>query len=344
MTQSNPLKRVIKRGLQHVAAQFGPQNSTPKEAQLLVLMYHRILPAKDARAQIEEPGMRVTPDTFRENLQLLTQQFEMVKLSDWVTRHAQGLPLPKKACAITFDDGWADNYEFAFPILKEHKCPATIFLVADMIGTRDMFWPERLARAVTAIALAHPEQWSNPNLEWLRESHVNYAFSSTPPTTEELSQLINNAKRLDDQEIHRRLNAIEDELGLSIAPEQPSLLNWEQVAEMTASGLIEMGSHTCQHIRLTEKTPEPVLEHEIFDSKETIKRQTGQPVTTFCYPNGDFSDAASRLVQQNYTGAVTTQRGWNNARADRHLLQRIGIHEDIASDKTAFLARISGWM
>jgi len=344
MSQNNPLKHVIKRSLQHVAAQFGAQNRTPTEPQLLVLMYHRVLPAEDARAQVEEPGMRVTPETFRENLQLLAQQFEMVKLSEWVSRQAHGLPLPKKACAITFDDGWSDNYEFAFPILKNLQCPATIFLVADMIGTRDMFWPERLARTVSTIALNHPQQWSHPTLAWLRDSRLGYAFSHTPPTTEELAELINSAKQLDDEDIHGRLDAIAAELKLNVSPEQPSLLSWEHVIEMVNSGLVEAGSHTCRHIRLTNQTPQASLEHEVLASKKTIEKHIGQPVTTFCYPNGDFSDAARQLVQNNYTGAVTTQSGWNNAHADRYLLQRIGIHEDIANDKTAFLARISGWM
>ncbi len=342
--RNNNIKQSIKRSLQHIAATFGRHTRASKEAQLLILMYHRILPQNDERTKIEEPGMVVTPETFRQHINFLGDYFNIIKLSDWIQLKQEGKTLPANACAITFDDGWADNYEFAFPVLQELNTPATIFLVSDMIGTNEMFWPERLARLITTISCNYPQYWSHPELSWLQDNPENYLFSDTPPNSEQISRLCASTKDFSDEEVHKRLTHIEKVLQLNTGDYPPSLLNWQQVAKMTSTGLVEIGSHTCRHVRLNNLTPARQIKNEIINSKDEIEKHTAQTINTFCFPNGDYNQQALKLVKQNYLGAVTTQSGWNTANTDVHQLQRIGIHQDIAYDKTSFLARISGWM
>jgi len=343
-SSASSVKKMIKRGIQITAARFGRHMQRTKEPELLLLMYHRILPANDPRGQLEEPGMMVTPETFKMHMNIIKTMFETIHLSDWLEKKNKGEMLPAKSCAITFDDGWADNYEFAFPVLQQLNIPATIFLVADMVGKKQRFWPERLAKILTAIANNHATQWSHASLDWLKHCAGSYTFSHLPPTSEQISEIIAGVKLLSDDDIHQRLDTIEKQLDIKLSIDQPSLLSWQQIKTMTGSGLIEAGSHTCHHIRLTEEKPANILQDEIIKSKQLIENKTGTNVSTFCFPNGDYSDAALSLVKQHYSGSVTTQHGWNTVSSDNFLLHRTGVHEDISNDRTSFLSCISGWL
>jgi peptidoglycan/xylan/chitin deacetylase (PgdA/CDA1 family) len=296
-------------------------------------MYHRILPKADPRYATEEPGMVVTPDTFRDHLRFLGELFEFMSLNEWQQRARDEKSLPAKACAITFDDGWSDNYQYALPILQERDTPAHLFAVADMIGTNRMFWPNRVAR----ILLEHNDELAElADGKWLQHN------GSQPPNRETVAAVISECKNLSDNEVESRLDELEGALGINHNP-GPALMSWQQLGDMAAQGLVEIGSHTCNHQRLITGVSQPTLEHEIVDSKAIIQSKLGCEINSFCYPNGDHTPEAEKLVRQHYSWAVTTRRGPNNAQSDCQLLTRFGVHENISDTRTKLLARISGW-
>ncbi|OKH52671.1 hypothetical protein NIES2101_13590 [Calothrix sp. HK-06] len=113
-------------------------------AKLPILMYHRVHPEGKA----ETARWRVTPDAFEQQLKYLQEAgYYSVSLADWGEAVLKKQPLPGRAILITFDDGYQDFYDYAFPLLKHYGFSATVFLVANNIGqtnTWDSFYNEEL--------------------------------------------------------------------------------------------------------------------------------------------------------------------------------------------------------
>lgn len=333
------VKQLLKTTAAGFAAQFGPHKSKHTDPKLWVLMYHRILPKEDKRFNLEEPGMIVTPDTFAMHMREIKRHFDVISLSDWVNLKQQGKPLPQKACAVTFDDGWADNYEFALPILKSTNTPATLFAVAEKIGTNFQFWPNSilalLLMGFTAELNRHP---------LFAEVTAHLGESHKTVDREYAAAYIHRLKSFSDNEIFSALADIQSEKLL--AGQLPNaLMSWEQLNAMQASGLVVIGSHTCNHMRLSVDLDAQQMQYEIERSKKILEQQLTTSTDLFCFPNGDYNEAALHLVKTSYKAAVTTRRGINDANTcAAHELTRIGIHEEVSNSPRLFGARLSGWL
>lgn len=108
-----------------------------------VLMYHRIdnLTDKEKRSPLAR-DLTVSPDDFEAQIKLLVENdFTILTVADVQAAMLNKTELPERAVAITMDDGYRDNFEQAFPILKKYKVPATIFLVGNTVeGPRHLSW------------------------------------------------------------------------------------------------------------------------------------------------------------------------------------------------------------
>ncbi|HEU4654412.1 MAG TPA: polysaccharide deacetylase family protein [Steroidobacteraceae bacterium] len=324
------MKRLIKSVLQNAAAKVAPMRwrirSTPE---LLILMYHRVLPSSHPARATEQAGMYVSPETLAMHMEMLRKYFTFVHLDDWLRDVEAGRSIPKNACAITFDDGWRDNYQYAYPILRQAQAPATIYLVSDLVGTRYSFWPNTLA---TILTKANSEHWrALPG--WLRDL---LPVDVRKMSSTEIEDLIGRCKCFTDEQMKSAVEHAADDFG------ERDLISWEEAREMQASGVIRFGSHTRRHTRLSLVSDFSQLNDEVAQSGVIIREQLGSEVATFCYPNGDMSPDAIRLVSSQYLGAVSTRRGWNTPLSHRYAMSRVGVHDDVSNTPPRFLARLAG--
>lgn len=319
--------RVIKR--------FGPEKG-------LILMYHRILPIKKVDESIQ-PGMYVTPETLTKHIRFLKENFEIVSLKEAydILIREQAKAYEKPICVITFDDGWRDFLQYAYPILQKFDTPATVFLPTNYIDSTKVFWTDQLAyllskrndRHITIKSESDDLQNLFDQLNKNRGNRRNQIESS-----------ISLMKKLHPNKIDYIMNQLKDKLDVEPMNISRLFLDWSEVKLMSDSKLVSYGSHTASHPILTNISPSEVNK-ELADSKERLLTENvvDSDFIPFCYPNGNFNEAIANLVRRNgYHLSVTTKRGWSSQADDIFMLNRVGIHEDISSTTGLFASRIAG--
>jgi peptidoglycan/xylan/chitin deacetylase (PgdA/CDA1 family) len=271
---------------------------------------------------------------------VLKDYVEFVHLDDWVSQATSETRPRKTQCAITLDDGWRDNYEYAYPIFEELEIPATIFLATSFIGSNKKFWPERLSDLLGRPAeLSAASSESLQSLAMLLDVGADALVSGSLDTDETIERF----KRHGDDRILGVLGELEASIGErpNDSEKNEDFLTWEQVCGMHQSGLIRFGSHTVNHLRLLGGHDSTRIVEELSRSKSEIAVHTGTEPALFCYPNGEYSESIVELVRERYRGACTTDPGWVGRDDDPCRLKRICLSEGGSSEAHTFLARLS---
>jgi len=340
------MKQLIKSNIKSLASIIGRHKWKPRQPNLLILAYHRILPKSDPRYLYEQPTMVVTPETFDQNLAWTAKYFEFISLSQWLKGFASNTLEAKNYCAITFDDGWIDNLYYALPVLEKYRAPATIYCVANMLEGKQNYWPGLLTTLIRECARRFPtgSYLDKSAFDWLKHACQNRSdINWTAPLTRDIDIIVELVKIYRDLEIFQHIEETRSALNLDYCDER-QLLNVTELKAMIATGLIEIGSHTSHHIRLTSETQNDVLHREIVDSKKILAQLLDVDIETFCYPNGYHPENAANMVGQHYLGACTLEKGWNSCHSNTAKLRRVSLHETTARNKNHFHARLSGWI
>lgn len=319
-----------------VAALFERRRNTGSTPRVTILAYHRIgQPGQGALAS--DPQLfSATANGFVWQMAYLRAHFSILSFDEMLERHRLGEAFPSNAAIVTFDDGYRDNFDIAYPILRQFSMPATIFLTTGLIGTTDRMWWDEVAsllESTKASSISVPDFGLLPLTTARQRSHAR-------------EMLRRHLKALSAPERLDQIEAIRDAVGNG----NPSLsvervhLSWDEVRAMSQYGMT-FGAHTHSHPILTQVALEEA-EDEIARSKQTIEDELGKPVRYFAYPNGKRGDfdhlTRELLIQSGFEAAVTLQHG-SNALADSSLdwlaLRRIYIGSD---DRATFIAKVSG--
>jgi peptidoglycan/xylan/chitin deacetylase (PgdA/CDA1 family) len=288
------LRRLVKTGLAwglhgsgagHLVKALGRARRVP-----LVLGYHRVVRSFAASAPGALPGLIVSRAMLEQQLDWLARRFRLVSL-DEVGRAMEGAGhAGPPIAAVTFDDGYADVYENAYPLLRRKGIPAAVFVVTELVGSRRLQIYDRLYLLLSKAF--SKGQAPEPLVSLLRET----GFAGTLPGNA-FAALETLQGSMPQEALLRAAAALETRWPLDGAGlEDLRPMTWEMVREMRRGGLITIGSHTQTHALLTRESPARVQE-ETAASRRTLEQALGERIDHFAYPGGRFDEAAVAAVR-----------------------------------------------
>jgi len=269
-----------------------------------ILLYHGVC-EKEIKDGIQNYRKKhITKKDFEEQIKFLKKRFKIVPLTTIVSQAEKGM------LAITFDDGYRNVYQNAYPILKELQIPFSLFLPINFIEKKEPLWVDRI------------------------EHFVNRgSFQDKIEKDKELREF---AKTLPEKEFKEFMDSMPKEIDFdknkNYAP-----LEWQEINQMVFSGLAEIGSHTLTHIIATQSED---FERELVLSKEMIWKRLNINTTLFAYPNGqlgDYSEKTAEILKETgFKIALTTEHRFFN-KDNKLAIPRLGM-----DDQSLFLFTVSG--
>lgn len=279
------------------------------DQRLTILIYHRVLAVHDPM----RPG-EIDAKLFEQQMQFLARHFNVLPLRDAASQLKLCM-LPRRACCITFDDGYADNLTVALPILEKYRLPVTVFVATGYLDGGRMFNDS----VIDAIANS-----PKPLLDLEPIGLDRYPLTTIDQKRSSIATIL---EKLKYQPPDQRSANIVHLVGLSDCGPLPNdiMLTSQQVGELAHRG-VEIGGHTVSHTILTTLDDE-AAEREISTGKQKLESLTGKPVTTFAYPNGrphrDYESRHVAMVRKlGFEVAVSTSHGVANAQSDIYQLPR----------------------
>jgi peptidoglycan/xylan/chitin deacetylase (PgdA/CDA1 family) len=270
-----------------------------RSAALRVLTYHRVLDLADPSAPRPD-GVSATPAVFDRQMRHVAARYRVVSSEEVLLALRSGQGLPRKAVLITFDDAYRDFGEVAWPILRRHRLPATVFVpTAFPDQPAREFWWDRLHRVVRdtsrrTLALPSGDRLPLDGVAARAGSlRALEAYLKSIPHADAMALVERACDRLGDD-----------------GPRAAPVHGWRELRALAADG-VTLAAHTRTHPALT-RLPDEAVRDEVRGARDDLRREVGEVTPIFAYPFGAHDERVVRIVrEEGFELAVTCVDGHN---------------------------------
>lgn len=268
-----------------------------------ILMLHHVRPAQP-REFAPNALLEVTPQFLDQAIERVRARgFDIIALDAVPERLAAGGE-GRPFVAVTFDDGYRDNLEHAYPVLRRHGVPFTIYLpTAYMEGRGELWWLllEEAIRRRDSVTLT------------IGGNGMHFDCAAPAAKNAAYRQIYWALRALGEAELRAAVRALAASAGLDPTWGCADLcMTWDEIAGLGRDPLVTFGAHSVHHYMLA-KWPVETARAEMVDSKAAIETRLGRPVAHFAYPVGDPTSAGPRdfalAREAGFATAVTTRPG-----------------------------------
>ena len=289
-----------------------------------IFLFHGVI-KKNKHIIRNYTNKHILEKNFINKIKFFKKNYNILSLEEIFFNIKNKLSLPPNTCAITFDDGFENNYSIAAPILEKFKIPTTFYFSTDFINNNSMSWIDK-------IEYAFEKTKKNTNiLTWRVKTIKNNSKKKKILILEEIRRVLKNQNK--NLLIEKIINSIFLQLEVikinSLNNEIDKKISWSKVKKLISSNLFTIGGHSHRHISLTSV---PLLEAkiEIDTSIKLFKKNTGINLEHYSYPEGQKKDfninIKKYLKKRGIKICPAAISGFNNTKSDLFNLKRISIN------------------
>ena len=298
---------------------------------VLILNYHRI--GDGSRSAFDRELWSATAPGFDEQVAFLARHCDVIAPSDLT--YALGRSRGRHVM-ITFDDGYRDNYDLAFPVLRQHRVPATFFVATGFIDHPALPWWDEIAALVRGTAAS--ELAMSP---WFRAPLQLSGDDRARP----IRQVLEFYKTLPTHDNDAFLAQLRAETGVETPAVTPDhWMTWDMIRDMHANGM-GIGGHTVHHPVLARMPRDQQLA-EIEGCRKRINQELGAEMDYFAYPVGGRdsfnADTWACLQDQGVKAAFSYYGGFATRDSARYDVPRVAIETSIGTNLFRAMTRLPG--